>query len=66
MLEVEDIMLVDDASSVGGKSNSNETLAEFLAEAEHDGYSMAEINEELKECGIEPITLDQIIIKKGE
>lgn len=63
---IEDINLVDDASSKGGKANANETLAEFLGEAEPESYSLKDINNELKACGIEPINLDQIIIKRIE
>lgn len=63
---IEDINLVDDASSKGGKANANETLAEFLGEVEPESYSLKDINNELKACGIEPISLDQIIIKRIE
>lgn len=65
---IEDIMLVDDATSTGGTVFKGELLSQFVEE-ECDGlYDLVEINKALVECGIEPITLDQIRIIgiKGE
>lgn len=61
---IKDINLTDDATTTGGKANIDETLAEFITGAEPDNYSLAAINRELRACGIEPITLDQILVDK--
>lgn len=66
---IENINLVDDNTGRGGKSWDGETLAEFIMDgAEPNSYSLGDINIELKACGIEPITLEQIRIIdiKGE
>lgn len=62
---IEDINLVDDATPTGGKTCSDETLADFLANWLVPGKvtTLADINKQLVECGIEPITLDQVVIK---
>lgn len=62
---IEDINLVDDATAIGGKSNSDETLADFIANNLVPGKMMTlkDINEDLVACGIEPITPEQIVIK---
>lgn len=62
---IEDINLTDDATAIGGKANDSETLADFLAETLNPGRltTLADINKELKACGIEPITPEQIVIK---
>lgn len=73
-LIIEDINLVDSATSTGGKSWSGETLGEFVEELTRQNkymgieetLSLNKINNYLAECGIEPITLDQVVIKKGE
>lgn len=73
-LIIEDINLVDSATSTGGKSWSGETLGEFIEELERQNkyigiketLSLNKINTYLTECGIEPITLEQVVIKKGE
>lgn len=70
-LVIEDINLVDDATATGGKANSDETLAQFIvsvSDEKHNKYgiTLADLNKELKECGIEPITEDQIVIKRVE
>lgn len=63
---IEDINLVDDATPTGGKTCSDETLADFLANWLVPGKltTLADVNKQLIECGIEPITLDQIAIKE--
>lgn len=69
-LIIEDINLVDSATSTAGKSWSGETLGEFIEELERQNkyigieetLSLNKINNYLVECGIEPITLEQIII----
>lgn len=69
---IEDVMLVDDATATGGKANASETLAQFIADVNVDTFNgndtttLNEINKNLVECGIEPITLDQIVVKKVE
>ena len=62
---IEDINLVDDATATGGKANSEETLADFIANTMIPGKltTLADLNKELAECGIEPITPEQIEIK---
>lgn len=65
-LIIEDINLVDDTTPTGGKSWEGETLGEFIKDSE--SLSLADINNELVTCGIEPIGLEQIRIigKVGE
>lgn len=57
----DNINLTDKAGSTGGKSWNGETLAEFIKEDEM-ALTLADINRDLESCGIEPITLDQIVI----
>ena len=59
-LIIEDIMLVDSPSQAGGKAWEGETLGEFVSESE--SITLDKLNRELAECGIEPITLEQIAI----
>lgn len=62
---IEDINLVDDATPTGGKTCSDETLADYIANNLVPGKMMtlADINKDLVECGIEPIMPDQVVIK---
>lgn len=58
----ERIYLRDDATETGGISHINETLAEFMAEVGmRFGTSRVKINEGLVECGIEPITIQEVL-----
>lgn len=61
-LIIKDIKLEDDDTATGGIANSDEMLSDFLYGAEPSSYSLSDINQELKACGIKPITLDQIDI----
>lgn len=62
-LIIEDINLVDDATNTGGVAFEGERLSDLLSEdLEHNTWSVADINKYLFKCGIEPITLEQIII----
>lgn len=61
-LIIENIKLEDDDTATGGVANPDETLADFLYGAEPCSYSLSDINQELKACGIKPITLEQINI----
>ena len=69
---IEDVNLVDDATATGGKANASETLAQFIADVNVDTFNgcdtttLNDINEQLVACGIEPITLDQIVVKAVE
>lgn len=58
---IADINLVDDATFTGGKSDDNETLADFI-NYDEGALTLADINKDLVACGIEPITLDQLVI----
>lgn len=58
------IALYDDATPTGGKSHSNEHLDEFMESVMGElpyGSSLKKVNEALVECGIMPITEQQII-----
>lgn len=61
--ELMSIELKDDDKPYGGTSNIGETLEDFLntveAEERQDIYK---INEQLIECGIQPITEDNYMI----
>ena len=61
-LTIKDIKLEDDETSTGGKSYVDETLTDFIAGCECEDYKLTTINQELKACGLKPITLDQIDI----
>ena len=68
-LIIEDINLVDDATNKGGVAFEGETLGDFIGtDLDDDTFTLADINKHLVECGIEPITLEQIRIigKVGE
>lgn len=62
---IEDINLVDDTKATGGKAFEGETLADFIEESakENKIVDLTTINNELQECGIEPISSDQIVFK---
>ena len=64
-LLINDIYLQDDDTSKGGLDHADETLKEFLDSVgdtigSTGELSFAEINKMLVECGIKPITLEQI------
>lgn len=65
-----DIELHDDGSSTGGVAFKGETLADFIEQWENDTgrvgkeYTLAELNDALKECGIEPPYEHEIIIRR--
>ena len=55
------IPLLDDDTEFGGKSHADEMLDEFMEEAGLPfGMSLTEINEALKECGLQTYTAEQI------
>lgn len=58
---IADINLVNDASYKGEKLEGNETLADFI-NYDEGALTLADINKDLVACGIEPITLDQLVI----
>ena len=63
---IEDVMLVDSPKATGGSAFSGETLADFINEWQRPSnyvLTLADLNRELEECGIEPISEEQIIIK---
>lgn len=67
-LQVRDIILRDDGTEKGGVAYKGETLADFIEQLENQKgttgeYTLAEINEMLKECGIEPPCEHEIIIR---
>jgi hypothetical protein len=58
------IALFDDDTPTGGKSHSDEHLDEFMESVMGElpyGSSLTKVNEALVECGIMPITEQQII-----
>ena len=58
------IALYDDATPTGGKAHSDEHLDEFMESVMGElpyGSSLKKVNEALVECGIMPITEQQII-----
>lgn len=66
-----DIELHDDSSSTGGVAFKGETLADFIEEWENETgrvgkeYTLAELSDALKECGIEPPYEHEIIIRRA-
>lgn len=59
---IKDINLQDGPGDFGGKANADETLADFLDYVEDGEISIHDLNKKLKECGIAPITLNDIKI----
>ena len=58
----EKIYLRDDETETGGISHSRETLAEFMGSVGLSfGSSRVKINKALKECGIEPVTTQEVL-----
>lgn len=56
------IALNDDATPTGGKAHNDEHLDEFMAEVGLKyGSSLSEVNKALVECGIMPVTEQQVI-----
>lgn len=66
-----DIELHDDSTGVGGVAFKGETLADFIEQWENDTgrvgkeYTLAELNDALKKCGIEPPYEHEIIIRRA-
>lgn len=66
-----DIELHDDGTSKGGVAFAGETLSDFIEQWENDTgrvgreYTLAELNDALKECGIEPPYEHEIIIRRA-
>lgn len=55
------IFLFDDETENGGTSHINETLDEFMESVGiHYGTDVETINSALKECGIQPIKINQL------
>ena len=55
------IVLCDDATYFGGVSYIGETLDNFMAECEIPfGTSFTRVNDNLIECGIQPITKTEV------
>ena len=55
------IFLFDDETEYGGTAHINETLDEFMASAGIPyGTDVETINSALKECGIQPIKINQL------
>ena len=65
-----DIELHDDGSGKGGIAFKGETLADFIEQWENETgrvgeeYTLAELNDALKECGIEPPYEHEITIRR--
>lgn len=65
-----DIELHDDGSGKGGVAFRGETLADFMLLWEQETgsfgkeHTLAEINDALKECGIEPLYEHEITIRR--
>lgn len=67
-LQMRDIPLSDDGTGKGGVAYRGETLADFISAIENQKgvrseYTLAELNDMLKECGIEPPYEHEIIIR---
>lgn len=66
-----DIELHDDGTETGGVAFKGETLVDFIEEWENNTgrvgkeYTLAELNDALKECGIEPPYEHEIIIRRA-
>jgi hypothetical protein len=57
----QNVPLFDDDTEFGGKSHADEMLDEFMEEVGLPfESSLARVNEELKECGLLPYTVEQI------
>ena len=57
----QNVPLFDDDTEFGGKSHADEMLDEFMEEVGLPfETSFARVNEELKECGLLPYTIEQI------
>ena len=67
-----DVELHDDGTGVGGVAFDGETLVDFIEQWENDTnrvgkeYTLAELNDALKECGIEPLYEHEIIIERSK
>ena len=60
-LDLAEIVLEDDDTPAGGVAFKGETLEDFIEEDDNlDGKDLEVINSALKECGIKPVTLDQV------
>jgi hypothetical protein len=58
------ISLYDDATPTGGKSHNDEHLDEFMESTMGllpFGSSLTKVNEALKECGIMPVTEEEVL-----
>ena len=57
----QNVPLFDDSTEFGGKSHADEMLDEFMEEVGLPfETSLERVNEELKECGLLPYTVEQI------
>jgi len=59
---IEDVMLEDDATHKGGLAFNGERLSDFISDLDKEVLTLADINKALVECGIKPITLEQIVV----
>lgn len=66
-----DIELHDDSTGKGGVAFKGETLADFIELWEQETgrvgkeYTLAELNDALKECGIEPPYEHEMIVRRA-
>lgn len=66
-----DIELHDNSAETGGVAFNGETLVDFIEMWENETgrvgkeYTLAELNDALKECGIEPPYEHEIIIRRA-
>ena len=66
-----DVELHDDGTERGGVAFEGETLADFIEMFEQETgrvgkeYTLAELNEALKECGIKPLYEHEIVIRRA-
>lgn len=66
-----DIELHDDSTGKGGVAFKGETLADFITLWEQETgrvgkeYTLAELNDALKECGIEPPYEHEMIVRRA-
>jgi hypothetical protein len=57
----QNVPLIEDNAEFGGKSHADEMLDEFMEEVGLSfETSLERVNEELKECGLLPYTIEQI------
>lgn len=55
-ISVANVILEDDGSSTGGTAFVGETVRDFIRSVDKEFYSLEQLNDALKECGIKPVS----------